>query len=164
MLKRNSKQRVQGLGAGWAAAGLVDTALHSFRLPFKLHRTEIAQRRVPPPGIIEAFDVIEHVRFGVVARAVRFRRGALGLERGEEALHRGLRQAGEQGRLKIRRGHEQQDPRHSAAELRLMRRGVPAPENPHLHAQPDMRSGQNHPLGREKTHNTERWRSHRCSN
>ena len=65
--------------------------------------------------------------------------------------HRGLLQAGEQGRLGIRRGREQQDPRHSAAELRLTRRGVPAPESPHLHARPDMKSGRNHPLGKEKT-------------
>ena len=43
-----------------------------------------------PPKIIEALDVIKHVRFGLVARAVRFRRGAFGLERGEEALHRGI--------------------------------------------------------------------------
>ena len=63
---------------------------------------------------------------------------------------RGLLQAGEQDRLRIRRGHEQQDPRHTAAELRLTRRGVSAPESSHLHAPPDMKLGRNHPLGEEK--------------
>jgi len=45
---------------------------------------------VPPRGIVETLNVINHVRFGVVSRAVRFRRGAFGLERREEALHRGI--------------------------------------------------------------------------
>lgn len=31
-----------------------------------------------------------------------------------------------------------------------MRRGVPAPESSHLHARSDMKSGRNHPLGKEK--------------
>ena len=42
------------------------------------------------PGIIEALDVIEHVRFGLVSRAVRLVRRPFGLERGEEVLHRGI--------------------------------------------------------------------------
>ena len=41
-------------------------------------------------GIIEALDVIEHVRFGLVSRAVRLVHRPFGLERGEEALHRGI--------------------------------------------------------------------------
>ena len=45
---------------------------------------------MPPPGIIEALDVIEHVGFGLVSRAVRLVRRPFGLERGEEALHRGI--------------------------------------------------------------------------
>jgi hypothetical protein len=65
---------------------------------------------------------------------------------------RGLLHAEEQGRLGIRRGREQQDPRHSAAQLRPTRRGVPAPQSPHLHARPDMKSGRNHPLGKEMSH------------
>ena len=40
--------------------------------------------------MVETFDVIEPVRFGVVLRTVRFSRGAFGLERGDEALHRGI--------------------------------------------------------------------------
>jgi len=48
-------------------------------------------------------------------------------------------------------GREHQDPRHSAADLRLTRRRVPAPENPHLHTRPDMKSGRNHPLTKEKS-------------
>ena len=63
-----------------------------------------------------------------------------------------VEQAGEQGRRGIRRGHEQQDPRHAAAQLRPTRRGVPAPQSPHLPARPDMKSGRNHPLGKEMTH------------
>ena len=34
----------------------------------------------------------------------------------------------------LRRGPQQQDPRHPAARLRLPRRGVPPAEDPHLHA------------------------------
>ena len=47
--------------SNWAAAALVDTNLRSFCPPFELHRTKIAQRRVPPRGIIEARDVNEVV-------------------------------------------------------------------------------------------------------
>lgn len=42
------------------------------------------------PGIVEALNVIEHVRFGLVSRVVRLVRRPFGLERGEEALHRGI--------------------------------------------------------------------------
>ncbi len=35
---------LQLIKKNWAAAGLVDTTLHSFRLPFELYRTEIPQR------------------------------------------------------------------------------------------------------------------------
>ena len=40
---------------------------------------------------------------------------------------------GQQGRPRIRRGPQQQDPRDPAASLRLPRRGVPPPQDPHLH-------------------------------
>ena len=53
--------------------------------------------------------------------------------------HRGLLQAGEQGRPGLRRGPEQQDPRHPAAQLRPTRRGVPAPQGSHLHASSDLK-------------------------
>ena len=43
---------------------------------------------MPPPGIIEALDVIEHVGFGLVSRVVCLVRRAFGLQRGEEAFHR----------------------------------------------------------------------------
>ena len=43
---------------------------------------------MPPPGIIKALDVIEHVGFCVISCAVRGPRRALGLQRGEEAFHR----------------------------------------------------------------------------
>ena len=45
---------------------------------------------MPPPGIIEALDVIKHVGFRLVTRAVRLVRRPFGLERGKEALHRGI--------------------------------------------------------------------------
>ena len=48
---------------------------------------------MPPPGIIETLDVIEHIGFGLVSRAVRFVRRAFSFQRGEEALHRGIVQA-----------------------------------------------------------------------
>ncbi len=65
--------------------------------------------------------------------------------------HRGLLQAGEQGCLGIRRGLEQQDPGDPAAQLRPTRRELLAPENPHLHAGSDLKSGENYPLDWEKT-------------
>ena len=71
----------------WAAAGLVDTHLHSFSLHFELHGTEIPQRGVPPSGIVEAFNVIEHIGLGLGSRAVHLRGRAFGLQRGEDALH-----------------------------------------------------------------------------
>ena len=42
---------------------------------------------------------------------------------------RDLLQAREHNRFRIRRRSEQQDPRHAAEELRLTRRGVPAPKS-----------------------------------
>lgn len=71
----------------WPTAGLIDTHLRSFRLLFELHRTEIPQCGVPPPGIVEALDVIEHVGPGLGSGTVHLPYRALGLERGEEALH-----------------------------------------------------------------------------
>ncbi len=43
---------------------------------------------MPPFRIVEALDVIEHSCSGLVARAIRFARCALGLQGGEEALRR----------------------------------------------------------------------------
>jgi hypothetical protein len=43
---------------------------------------------VPPLGIVEALDIVEHVGPGIVPRPIRLARCALGLQRGEEALHR----------------------------------------------------------------------------
>ena len=45
------------------------------------------QRGVPPPRIVEALDVIEHIGLGLRARVVHFGGRAFGLQRGEEALH-----------------------------------------------------------------------------
>jgi hypothetical protein len=39
-------------------------------------------------GIVETFNVIEHIGFGLVTRSIDFARCPFGLERGEEALHR----------------------------------------------------------------------------
>lgn len=78
-----------GIG-NWPAAGLIDTKLRLFGLPSELHWAEIPQRGVPLPEIVEALDVIEQVRFGLISRAVRLVRRSFGLERGEEALHRGI--------------------------------------------------------------------------
>src|SRR5664280_377903 len=54
----------------------------------ELHRTHIADRRVPTFRIVEAFNVVEHVGLRLIPRSIYFTRGAFGLERGEEALHR----------------------------------------------------------------------------
>ena len=43
-----------------AAAGLVDTDL-SFLSLLELYGTEIAERRMPTPRVVEALDVIEHI-------------------------------------------------------------------------------------------------------
>ena len=43
---------------------------------------------MPSFRIVEAVDVVEHIGLGLVPRSVDFTRRALGLERGEEALHR----------------------------------------------------------------------------
>jgi len=43
---------------------------------------------VPPFGVVETFNVVEYVGFGVVPCPVCFVRRALGFERREEALHR----------------------------------------------------------------------------
>jgi transposase len=48
--------------------------------------------------------------------------------------HRGLWQAGEHGCLGVRRGTRQQDSRHAATQLWAMKRGVPAPQDPYVHA------------------------------
>lgn len=45
----------------WTAAGLVDTILSEESLFFELDRAEIADGRVTPPRIVEAFDGIEHI-------------------------------------------------------------------------------------------------------
>ena len=63
----------------WPAPGLVDTRLSESRLHFELHGAQISDRRVPAFRIIEAFDVVEHVSLGLIARAIRFARRALGL-------------------------------------------------------------------------------------
>ena len=57
--------------------------------------------------------------------------------------HRGLLQAGEQSPARLRGRREQQDPGHPAARLRPPRRGVPAAEDPHLHAPEAVKSSRN---------------------
>ena len=63
--------------------------MHS--LPFVVHRAEISQRGVTALWIAEALDVVEHIDRGLIACPGDFPSDALGLERGEEALHRGVR-------------------------------------------------------------------------
>ena len=49
---------------------------------------------------------------------------------------------GEQGRPRLRRGLQQQDPRHPTPRLRLTRRGVPPPQDPHVHAARALKTAQ----------------------
>lgn len=49
---------------------------------------DVTDRRVPPFRILEALDVVEDVRLGLVARAIRFASGALGLPRGKDVTCR----------------------------------------------------------------------------
>src|SRR6185312_14144743 len=74
----------------WAAAGLVDTTLSCLHLLLELDGADVTDRRVLPFRIVEALDVIEDIRLGFVARAIGLACSALGLQRGEEALHRGV--------------------------------------------------------------------------
>jgi hypothetical protein len=48
----------------WPAAGSEDTHLSESSLPFKLNRAQIPMRWLPPLGIIEALNVIEHIGLG----------------------------------------------------------------------------------------------------
>lgn len=62
--------------AAWAAASSVDTDL-SFLSFFELYRTDVAQRRMTPPGVVEALDVVEHIRPGLLAIAIELPGNAL---------------------------------------------------------------------------------------
>lgn len=64
----------------------MDTKLGYMSLLLEVHGAEIAQGRVPARGIVEAFDVIEHVLPCLIARAVGFARDPFGLQRGEKKL------------------------------------------------------------------------------
>jgi hypothetical protein len=55
-------------------------------------------------------------------------------DRASLGRHRCLLQTREQSLARLRRGTEQQDPRHPASRLRSARRGIPSPEGPDLHA------------------------------
>src|SRR6201982_3003980 len=59
-------------------------------MALKLHRAQISDRRVPAFRIVEAFDVVEYISSRLVSGPVRFAPCALGLQRREEALHRGV--------------------------------------------------------------------------
>jgi hypothetical protein len=74
----------------WQVTGLDDSQLSDSGLHLELHRTEIADRRVPTLGVVEALDVIEHIGFGFVAGPIDLAGDALGLQLGEEALHRSI--------------------------------------------------------------------------
>jgi len=74
----------------WPAPGLDDTQLSESSLPLELHRAQITDRRVPSFGIVEALDVVEHIRSRFIARPVCFASRTLGLQRREEALHCGV--------------------------------------------------------------------------
>jgi hypothetical protein len=74
----------------WPAPGLDDTQLGESSLPLELHRAQIPDRRVPAFRVVEALDIVKHICLCLIARPVRFVAGALGLERREEALHRGV--------------------------------------------------------------------------
>src|ERR1700733_8206683 len=77
-------------GGVWPAPGLDDTCLSYSGLSLELHGADVADCRVPAFGIVEALDVIEHVSLGILPGSIGFARCALGLQRREEALHRGV--------------------------------------------------------------------------
>ena len=55
---------------------------------FELDRAEVAQGGVPPGRVVEALDVVEHIRPSLVSRATGPPGSTLGLRRLEEARHR----------------------------------------------------------------------------
>src|SRR6516164_11615545 len=71
-------------------------------------------------------------------------RGALGRDRV-------VLPGGEQGPLGLRRGDQQQDPRHPTTGVRTSGPGVPPPQNPHVHAAGNLKVGPKLPtrLGEE---------------
>ena len=56
----------------------------------ELDKAQLSQFRVSAPGVSEALDVIEHVHLSVIPRPIALASGVLGIERREEALHRGV--------------------------------------------------------------------------
>jgi hypothetical protein len=74
----------------WPAAGFSDTRLSLHSLLLELDGAQIAQCRVPSPRVVEALDVVEHIRPGVIPRPVDLAGCPLGLQRREEALHRSI--------------------------------------------------------------------------
>src|SRR5215831_2534161 len=88
--KKAHRRGAQSCGTGWPAPGLDDTQLSKSGLPLELHRAQITDRRVSAFRVIEALDIVKHVCLCLIARPVRFVTGALGLQRREEALHRGV--------------------------------------------------------------------------
>jgi hypothetical protein len=71
----------------WPAPGLDDARLSESSVTLELHRGQVTDRRVPAFRIVEALDIVKHIRLCFIARAVGFVAGALGLQRREEALH-----------------------------------------------------------------------------
>src|SRR5262249_55712533 len=84
------KRKVAIMYSTWPAPGLDDTQLSKSGLPLELHRAQITDRRVSAFRVVEALDIVKHVCLCFIARPVRFVAGALGLQRREEALHRGV--------------------------------------------------------------------------
>ncbi len=66
--------------------------------------------------------------------------------------HRSFLQTREQGTAWLRGRLKQQDPCDPATRLRPTRWRVLTSQDPHLHASADLKSCQNHPLGKEKSH------------
>ncbi len=56
-----------GSSEGWPAAGFSDTRVKLIPPWFQTVRAEIAQCRVATPWVVEALDVIEHVRPGIIS-------------------------------------------------------------------------------------------------
>ena len=57
---------------------------------FKPHRAEVAELRMAALRVVEALNVIKDVAARGVSSALDLAGGALGIQRREEALHRGI--------------------------------------------------------------------------
>ncbi len=78
----------------------MDAELSYTHRPLELNRAEIPDGRVPADGVLEALDIIEQVRLGLIAHPIGFSDDVLGFQRrdGRQFERDGLLRAGSRRR------------------------------------------------------------------